>query len=111
MVRFRDYYDLLFTSSENDYIYENRPMLVEIEEQSLWDIGFGQAGFAVRLGTWSARGKAAYAPMRMQTSQPVHRRPSPTRVRAIPIFDSQRIQSALEGYIVSTFLNDGLVPA
>ena len=53
----RDYYDLLFTSAENDYIYENRPMLVELEEQSLWDIGFGQAGFAVRLGTWSARGK------------------------------------------------------
>ena len=54
----RDYYDLLFTSAENDYFYEDRPMLVEIEEQSLWDIGFGQAGFAVRLGTWSARGKA-----------------------------------------------------
>ena len=32
-------------------------MLVELEEQSLWDVGFGQAGFAVRLGTWSARGK------------------------------------------------------
>ena len=54
----RDYYDLLFTSEENDYIYENRPMLVELEEQSLWDIGFGQAGVAVRFGTWSARGKA-----------------------------------------------------
>ena len=54
----RDYYELLFTSAENDYLYEDRPMLVEIEEQNLWDVGFGQAGIAVRLGTWSARGKA-----------------------------------------------------
>lgn len=54
----RNYYDLLFTSAEDDYFYEDRPMLIELEEQSLWDIGFGQAGFAVRLGTWTARGKA-----------------------------------------------------
>ena len=31
----RDYYDLLFTSAENDYIYENRPMLVELEERAV----------------------------------------------------------------------------
>lgn len=54
----RDYYELLFTSAENDYFYEDRPMLIEIEEQNLWDIGFGQVGFAVRVGTWAARGKA-----------------------------------------------------
>ena len=93
----RDYYDLLFTSAENDYIYENRPMLVELEEQSLWDVGFGQAGLLYDQGTWSARGKGRICNDADENITPAPQRLSAAQVPATPIFDSQHIQSCSRG--------------